>query len=295
MKLPSAVLTFISLLGLQVGIAGTERSDTANTTWQNAREFLEAEAEFLSPEESKLQKLILKIRSQIENRGAVNLTTHIRFTRLLKDKTPTEIYMLERAIVLGTPAEQSRPEPVGDIEEIVIRWQPFENLPTDPEEFSIQDIRSMRGIRGIANQWYREGEYGLAYPVLLELGKRGFKDSQARLAYILFNGADGVKKSNLRAMGWLGASAHGRTEPRFKVLFKRFLRQVPEEYRPTVDRVVDAYQETFSHSDQLDCSTEHPYAEGIVKRVYCRFQLEAIADAQLGMRSWVDKVNSQDD
>ena len=295
MKLFSAILSTIMLLGWQPTIADAVHSDVANAAWNDASEFLAAEASSLSPEESKIQSIILKIRKEKKSRGLVSVTTHSRFQRLVKDKTPTEIYMLERAILLGTPDEKLRPEPIGEIEEVVVTWQPFEHLPSDPEEFSVRDIRLMRGIRGIANQWYKEGEYALAYPILLELAKRGFKDSQSRLAYILFNGADGIEKSNLRALGWLGASAHGRTEPRFKVLFNKYIRQVPQEYRPTVDRVVTAYQEAFSNEEHLDCSIEHPYAEGVVKRVYCRFKLEAIADAQKGMRSWVDKFNVRDD
>jgi len=295
MKLFSTILSTIMLLGWQPMIAEEKHSDVANTAWNDASEFLAAKTGSLSPEEQKIQKLILKMRNENERYGWVNIRTYSRFKRLVKDKTLTEIDMLERAVVVGTPDEKLRSEPVGEIEEVVVTWQPFEYLPSDPEEFSVRDIRQMRGIRGLANRWYREGEYAMAYPILLELAKRGFKDSQSRLAYILFNGVDGIEKSNLRALGWLGASAHGRTEPRFKVLFNKYIRQVPQEYRPTVDRVVTAYQEAFSNEEHLDCSIEHPYAEGVVKRVYCRFKLEAIADAQKGMRSWVDKVNVRDD
>ena len=295
MRFSSTFLITLGLVYTHLTVADTTQIDEAKTGWTSAEELLEVEKETLSPEEAKLQKTILQMRKENEQWGFVNYRTYLRFKRLIKDKTPTEIYMIERALVLGTEREHVRPEPVGEIEEVVVTWQPFKDLPSDPEEFSVREIKTMHGIRGMANQWYRDGEYALAYPILLELAKRGFKDSQSRLAYILFNGADGVEKSNLRALGWLGASAHGRTEPAFKVLFNKYLRQVPDEHRPIVDSVVTKYQEAFSHSEHLDCSTEHPYAEGVVKRVYCRFKLEAIADAQRGMRSWVDKVNEDDE
>lgn len=295
MKLSLISLFAVGLLNTQLALADTKQDDSTKTGWASAEELLEVDTESLSPEEAKLQKTILKMRKENEQWGHVNYRTYVRFKRLIKDKTPAEIYMIERAVVLGTPRENVRPEPVGEIEEIVVTWQPFKHLPSDPEEFSVREIRTMRGIRGIANKWYRDGEYGLAYPILLELAKRGFKDSQSRLAYILFNGTEGVDKSNLRALGWLGASAHGRTEPAFKVLFNKYLQQVPDEHRPIVDEIVAKYQDAFSHSEHLDCSTEHRYAEGVVKRVYCRFKLEAIADAQLGMKSWVDKVNVRDE
>lgn len=295
MKFSLTYLIALGLVSTHLTLADTTQVSETKTGWTSAEELLEVEKENLSPEEAKLQKTILQMRKEIEQWGAVNYRTYQRLKRLIKDKTPSEIYMIERAVVLGTERENVRPEPVGEIEEVVVTWQPFKDLPSDPEEFSVREIKTMRGIRGLANQWYREGDYALAYPILLELAKRGFKDAQSRLAYILFNGADEVEKSNLRALGWLGASAHGRTEPAFKVLFNKYLRQVPDEHRPIVDSVIAKYQEAFSHSEHLDCSIEHPYAEGVVKRVYCRFKLEAIADAQRGMRSWVDKVNSDDE
>ena len=293
------VVLLVAVLYTQLICATEERSDTRNFAWQEATEYLEAEASSLSAEDAKLHKLILSIRKERAARGGINVRTYKRLNRLLAGKTPAEVELIQRALVVGTPFEKMVPEPVGEIEEIVVRWQPFTYLPSDPEEFSVGDIRQMRGIRRIANQWYREGDYAKAYPILLELAKRGFKDSQSRLAYILFNGAGGVKKSNLRALGWLGASAHGRTEPAFKVLYSKYLRQVPDEYRVTVDRVVAEYQSAFSHSEHLNCSTDHRYARGVVKRVYCRFKLEAIAEAcesgPGGGNCWVHEVNVRDE
>ena len=85
----------------------------------------------------------------------------------------------------------------------------------------------MRGQRLNANELYSDGYYDEAYPILLNLAKRGFKDSQSRLAYILFNGTENVEKSNLRALGWLGAAADGQTAPLFRVLFRRYMLQIP--------------------------------------------------------------------
>ena len=225
-----------------------------------------------------------------------------KFERLLKkESVPDQILMVRMFKELLGRYDPAAPEPqyvvvngvIQEVEDtVVVLGNRFQAIAEDPEEFSVGDIRYMRGLRKNANRLYRDGFYEEAYPVLLELAKRGFKDAQSRLAYILFHGTDNVPKSNLRALGWLGSAAHGRTEPGFRVLFKKFMREVPEHVRPTVDQVVAAYQAQYSHSEHLDCSIEHPYAEGVVKRTYCRFKLEAIADAQGPFRSWVDKVNT---
>ncbi|MCY4655544.1 MAG: hypothetical protein OXC80_01870 [Gammaproteobacteria bacterium] len=199
----------------------------------------------------------------------------------------------------GTDTTASEPLLQNDhIEEVVAYGFSFHGIPIDPEEMSVSDIRRMRMARKEANKLYRDGEYEKAYPILLELARRGFRDAQSRLAYILFNGAGEVRKSNLRALGWLGAASAHPTEPRFKVLFKKYMRQVPDYAIPRVERIVAGYRDEYSHSEHWSCSTEHPYAmhhgSSIVKRVHCRYRLEAIVDACRAMgggRCWADKVN----
>lgn len=184
-----------------------------------------------------------------------------------------------------------------DIEELTVYGYSFNHISEDPEEFSIGDIRYMRSIREQANRLYRERKYDQAYPLLLYLAKRGFRDAQSRLAYILFNGAGDIQKSNLRALGWLGAASAHPTEPGFRVLFNRYMRQVPEYAVPRVEEVVNGYREQYSHSEFQDCSTDSPYAlaqaASIVKRTFCRFRVEAIANACFPYRCWIDRVNTE--
>lgn len=184
-----------------------------------------------------------------------------------------------------------------DIEELTTYGYSFGHISEDPAEFSVEDIRYMRSIRESANRLYRERRYEKAYPLLLDLAKRGFRDAQSRLAYILFNGAGDVQKSNMRALGWLGAASAPPTEPGFRVLFNRYMRQVPEAALPRVEAVVNGYREQYSHSEYQVCSTEHPHAlhhgSSIVKRTYCRFRIEAIADACFPYRCWVHGKNTE--
>lgn len=182
------------------------------------------------------------------------------------------------------------------MEEMLVIGSIFDHMPMDPVEFSVADIKIMRSERRKANELYRDGYYDAAYPLLLDLAMRGFKDSQSRLAYILFTGTENVEKSNLRALGWLGSAAFGDSEPMFRVLFKRYMDQVPEYVRPTVDKVVAGYQQSFAHDEHQNCSTEHYYASGRIKKTYCRFKLETIAEAceagPYGGRCWAHAVNA---
>lgn len=183
------------------------------------------------------------------------------------------------------------------IEEMVVVGSIFDHMSMDPADFSVDDIKTMRGERRYANQLYREENYDDAYPILLDLARRGFKDAQSRLAYILFNGTPMIEKSNLRALVWLGTSAYGDSEPQFRVLFKKYLDEVPSHVRPTVDKIVRDYQHSFAHDEHQNCSTEHYYAHGRVKRTYCRFKLEAIAEAcergSGGGKCWAHAVNAR--
>lgn len=218
---------------------------------------------------------LIENRSKAEARIMERLTNHIR-----------ERYRFDDPIYDKIPI---------DMEEVKVLGRMFDLFPLDPAEFSYGDILGMRGIRKTANELYKEGKYDDAYPLLLDLAKRGFKDSQTRLAYILLSGTETVKKSNLRALGWLGTAAFGESEPMFRVLFKRYMAQVPSEYRPTVDRVLDGYRKQFDSSAYVDCTTNHRFSRGIVKRTYCQFDLEAKVEACMGLRCSAHKINARDD
>jgi len=277
----------------------------------------------IEDETSDFDRLMLLTQSLIEENVTPNRTLHIDeynamwrgFERLAAMRPDAEdIKTLDKRFADGITYDEwtdfllyfgrtggtvSEPSILSDhIEEVVAYGFSFHGIPIDPEEMSVSDIRRMRMARKEANKLYRDGEYEKAYPILLELARRGFRDAQSRLAYILFNGAGEVRKSNLRALGWLGAASAHPTEPRFRVLFKKYMRQVPEYAVPRVERIVAGYRDEYSHSEHWSCSTEHPYAmhhgSSIVKRVYCRYRLEAIADACLangGGRCWAHKVN----
>lgn len=198
------------------------------------------------------------------------------YDEIVKEKEEDSVENREASTKQSEAETTFDPPPM---EEVYVLGTPFSGVPINPTEFNIGDIHYMRSIRKRANELYERENYAEAYPLLLQLAKRGFKDSQSRLAYILFHGTEGVPKSNYRALGWLGAAANGRTEPIFRVLLNRHLREVPPEQRPTVDKVIAGYQNEFGYPDQIKCTTNHAYSNGHVKRVFCEFKLEQIANA----------------
>ncbi len=234
-----------------------------------------------SLEKRKLLKM-MKGRSETERVNIERILNHIR----KRHRFDAPIYNGYRGI-RGFPGD--------DLEEVVVIGRMFDQFPIDPGEFSYRDILGMRGIRMNANELYRDGKYDDAYPLLLELAKRGFKDAQSRLAYILLTGTENVEKSNLRALGWLGTAAHGESEPMFRVLFKKYMAQVPESVRPTVDSVLAGYREQFDSSAYVDCTSNHRFKPGVVKRTYCQFDLEAKVEAcqagRFGGTCWAHSVN----
>lgn len=233
------------------------------------------------------------------------LRASLAYSNMLNRYPPSErrviskltAHMLDKNEYLSTVAKGETYVP--PYEEVVVIGSLFDHMPMDPAEFSVGDINQMRFERGEANRLYRDGFYDEAYPILLDLAKRGFKDSQSRLAYILLNGTENVAKSNLRALGWLGSATFGDSEPKFRMLFKRYLAEVPDYVRPTVDQIVESYQQSFAYDEHQNCSTDHLFADrSHVKKTLCRFKLESIAEAcELGpggARCWAHAVNLRD-
>lgn len=234
---------------------------------------------------------IVNNRPHDEQKILTQMIQHIKGTKRFDDPSHDE-YTGSRDIHIHFFGEGRKDL---SMEEVRVIGRMFDQFPMNPAEFSYSDIMGMRGIRANANQLYREGKYDEAYPLLLDLAKRGFKDSQSRLAYILFTGTDTIEKSNLRALGWLGTAAHGESEPMFRVLFKKYMREVPENVRPIVDNVLSGYREEYDSSAYMDCTTNHRFNSGIVKRTYCQFDLEAKVEACRGIACSAMKVNEGKD
>ena len=260
-------------------------SYSAEESWDEDQAWLS----FILQNEALFNK-VNKFAESLKNRKTVSVHKLRRWNKLLGKHEPHERRIMRRMLghlrnrIKFDSAYYDRPI-TDEMEEIVVVGRLFDQFPMDPAEFSYGDIAAMRGIRMTANELYRDGKYDQAYPLLLDLAKRGFKDSQSRLAYILFTGTEKIDKSNLRALGWLGTAAHGESEPMFRVLFRKYMKEVPENVKPTVTAVINGYREQYDSSDYVDCTTNHRFNQGVVKRTYCQFDLEARVEARVPIRT----------
>ena len=273
-------------------------SHNATETNETSADFDEESIRLVIQREEELWELVRTFFESQRRPDALHVREARRLDKLLKDKTPAERATMKRMYQEFRSRTMAGEEPdlgrFDAMEEVVVIGNILDGIDLDPAMFSMDDINEMRGIRMMANQSYRDGKYDEAYPVLLQLAKRGFKDAQSRLAYIFFNGTDEISKSNLRALGWLGVAAHGQTEPKFRVLFNRYMKEIPDHVRPIVDQVVSAYRESFGHQEHISCSTDHrwrKWSEERVKRTYCQFKLEAIEEA-CKFECWANGVNT---
>ena len=220
--------------------------------------------DYIQLKQARKMQEIVSGRPQYEQRILFRMMNHIRETRRFDD------------------AIFDPPKPNDEMEEVVVIGRMFDRFPMDPAEFSFIDTAGMRAVERKAHKFYSEGRYDEAYPLLLDLARRGFKSSQSRLAYILFTGTEKIEKSNLRALGWLGTAAYGDSEPQFRVLFRKFLSEVPASVRPTVDAVLVGYREEYDSSAYQNCTTNHRFSSGLVKRTYCQFDIESKVEACQG-------------
>lgn len=272
-----------------------------STTIYSAEELWEEDKSWLSfvLQNEALFNEVSKFAASLNNKNTASVHDLRRWNKLLGKHEPHERKIMERMLghlrnrIKFDSAYHDRPI-ADEMEEIVVIGRLFDQFPMDPAEFSYQDITAMRGIRMTANELYRNRKYDQAYPLLLDLAKRGFKDSQSRLAYILFTGTEKVDKSNLRALGWLGTAAYGESEPMFRVLFNKYMREVPDSVKATVTAVINGYRERYDSSSYIDCTTNHRFNQGVVKRTYCQFDLEARVEAGVPDRS-ANKVSAQTD
>lgn len=296
--LAGILLIFLSSYAHSTELVETNESSLTNS---NVKETVSIERE------EELWSLVRNFVKRKYFKKGVTTWEAKRWNKLLSDKTQTEQRLMWRMyleIKIETFPEEPELLEYRGMEEVYVTGYQFEQFDKfdqleftgmDPSEFSVVDFAHLRDVRKDANLLYREGRYDEAYPILLELAKRGFKDAQSRLAYILFTGTEDVQKSNLRALGWLGVAAYDDTEPAFRKLFNRYVQQVPHQAREIVVEVVTKYIETFGFPEHISCSTDHRYNEGPVKRTYCQFKLESIARACFPHDCWANRVNRKDE
>ena len=131
------------------------------------------------------------------------------------------------------------------------------------------------------NRLFDQKQYREAYPYLLSAAKVGFKDSQARLGFILLHGLDDVRAHHSRAIGWFSAAATGKTRPVVKRYFEMLMNSVPESKLAAIQQVVDGYQETYGRNDPVVTCSKERLTRSHIKRLRCFFTDTMVAATAL--------------
>jgi len=123
----------------------------------------------------------------------------------------------------------------------------------------------------MGNRLFNQKRYRDAYPYLLAAAKVGFKDSQARLGFVLLHGLGDIRPHHSRAIGWFSAAATGKTKPVVKRYFEMLMDQIPEAKLASIQQVVDGYQETYGRADPVVTCTKERLTRSHIKRLRCFF------------------------
>lgn len=164
-------------------------------------------------------------------------------------------------------ATSERSYDIDKIEELFVEGE----RPTGAEMDLLEMDRVYRWKETAARS-FKSGQYEKAFPQLLYLARLGFKDSQARVAYIYLHGLGGQKKSNMEAIGWLGVAVTGETRPAYRNLFKQMMAQIPSEHQTSVDAHVQTYRDKYGADKMgIDCTRSRT---GHISKFLCRYSAE---------------------
>ena len=135
--------------------------------------------------------------------------------------------------------------------------------PEPGEAPSAEFIADVYDVAEQGGRLYDAGRYAEAVPYLAAAAERGLKVPQASLGDILLNGRGGVHRDTQAGVGWLGVAAQPQTLPRIERYFESVRAQLPLDYKPTADRIVDAYRAAYGSR---------------LHRVACRLHGEVVLD-----------------
>lgn len=131
------------------------------------------------------------------------------------------------------------------------------------------------------NRLFDQKKYREAYPYLLSAAKVGFKDSQARLGFILLHGLGDVRAHHSRAIGWFSAAATGKTRPVVKRYYEMLMDSVPDSKLAAIQQVVEGYQETYGRNDPVVTCSKERMTRSHIKRLRCFFTDTMVAATAL--------------
>ena len=164
-------------------------------------------------------------------------------------------------------SDEETVDPYADIEELVV-----EGERPDPASMDLIEMDQIYNIKENAARDFKLGRYEKAFPHLLMLAKAGFKDAQARVGYIYLHGLGGQKKSNLKAIGWIGVAASGTTRPAYRNILNQLIAETPEAQQQLVASTIDEYRNTWD-SEKMGVDCFHSRT-GHIAKLTCRYSSE---------------------
>lgn len=192
------------------------------------------------------------------------IASSLTISALGNDETGVEKANPVQEVAEATPSHSGAP-----VEEVVVEGEIIE-----PMKMQMSDFKRIYSDRESGTYYFNIGDYERAFPPLLVAAKNGLKDAQAKVGFIILHGLGGVQKSNIRAVGWLGVAAEGRTKPYYREYFKNVWSEIPAEQLPLMSDVVQKYRETYGSDERLvSCSYRRP-ANSHIADLYCHFDRE---------------------
>lgn len=156
---------------------------------------------------------------------------------------------------------------------------------------TLEELRDALEAHRKGNELYEKEQYAEAYPYLLKAAKIGFKDSQARLGFILLHGVDGVPPHHARAIGWLSAASTGKTKPVVKRYYEMLVSAVPSSHAELINKVATGYAEKYGRSEPVVTCRTARFTSSYIKRMKCFFTdigLDQVGLAGLEFAEYLD-------
>ena len=166
-----------------------------------------------------------------------------------------------------TASSSERSYDIDDIEEVYV-----EGVRIKPQSMAIHEMEAIYQRKQSAARSFKIGKYEEAFPKLLQLARLGFKDAQARVGFIYLHGLGGQQKSNLKALGWLGAASQGETRPQYRNIFNQMLSRVPDPQKQLVATTVANYRDRYD-SEKLGVQCKRSRT-GHLDKFTCRWEIE---------------------
>ena len=175
---------------------------------------------------------------------------------------------------------QTRANPQ-DVEEVRVTASRDETL-------SVIEMEDIYASQELGNRHFRRRNYEEAYPHLLATARRGFKTSQARLAYIYLHALGGVEYDPIAGVGWLAVAADPETVPWIRRYFKKIWKIVPERYVADLTRVTEAYRKHYGRgATGVSCNRNRRAGTHRVQ-LTCLFDNEALHENGLDREAMRD-------